>query len=101
MAKEKDCLNNPASCLDPNSAKAWANDRDGIIKGIEQSTGKTWPTYKADVPSLKPGKKLVTAEGTQYDGHHLIPKAQGGPNVDWNIVAAPRPIHQSIIHGRP
>lgn len=97
------CLQAPQSCLDPNSARNWPKQRERVLadwvknenRGRTPQNRVSWPTYPNDVVGPR-GK--IASKGSQFDGHHYIPKSVGGPNEAWNIVPVPRPIHQSIIH---
>jgi hypothetical protein len=72
------------------------NAKEGVIKKWENTTGKTWDRYAADVPGK--GSIPQAKAGSRWDGHHIIPKEYGGPHQAWNIIPAPKPIHRGFLH---
>ncbi len=74
------------------------NAKADLIKEWEQNTGKQWPTYSEDVPSLS-SENLWRTKGSNYDAHHIIEESYGGPPKWWNITPASVTEHIDIHHG--
>lgn len=83
-----------SSCL--TNRAPWTNKaRKDAIAGWVSNVGKgKWPSYRKDY--MFKGAQLK--KGTNWDAHHVIPKALGGPHAWWNVVPSRRPSHLGYIH---
>lgn len=71
-----------------DTKKEFESNRKKMIREWEQHYGEKWPTYVNKNGATK-----------NYDLHHIIPKAEGGPNTWWNSHPALNPSeHQGGIH---
>lgn len=98
ISELKKCLRDP-NCFtgEKNPAKFKGKPRDDAIKEWVKDKGESWPRYTKDVPNPNGGQPLAKV-GEKYDGHHIIPKAQGGPHRGWNMHPVPKPHHMGKIH---
>jgi hypothetical protein len=75
----------------------WDKMRNGVKKAWEAKNGP-WPKYTS--PRYSKSGNTIKKVGDDWEAHHIIPKASGGPHQAWNVHPVPIPEHMGVIHAR-